>query len=49
MKRYTVKLTPQKIIHETNKLAEALHVVGKLFRKGHTDVYLSGGRLGRWR
>ena len=51
MKKYTVKVTPQKVIHETDNLAEALHVVGKLFRqKGQgADVYLLGGRLGRWR
>ena len=51
MKKYTIKVTPQKVIHETDNLAEALHVVGKLFRqKGQfADVYLLGGRLGRWR
>ena len=26
-----------------------LKYISKLFREGHTDVYLSGGRIGSWR
>ena len=32
------------------KYAKAcLNYISKLFREGHTDVYLSGGKLGNWR
>lgn len=38
-----------KLIHRTDNLKEALKVVAELFRKGHTEVFLDGGKLGKWR
>ena len=39
----------QKIVFKTKNLKEALKVVADIFRKGHDDVSLYGGRLGKWR
>ena len=45
---YTVKIG-QRTVFKTNKLKEAFKVIKDVFRKGHTDVYLYGGRIGSWR
>jgi len=45
---YKVKIG-QKTVFKTNNLKEALKVISDIFRKGHEDVYLHGGRLGSWR
>jgi hypothetical protein len=45
---YTIKLG-QKTVFKTNNIKEAFKVIKDIFRKGHEDVYLYGGRLGSWR
>jgi hypothetical protein len=45
---YTVKIG-QKAVFKTSKLKEAFRVVRDILRKGQTDVYLYGGRIGSWR
>tara|TARA_B100000949_G_scaffold177704_1_gene158529 strand:- start:1872 stop:2015 length:144 start_codon:yes stop_codon:yes gene_type:complete len=45
---YTIKIG-EKIVFKTNNLQQALHVIADIFRKGHDDVYLLGGRIGNWR
>ena len=45
---YTIKLG-QKIVFKTNNKKEAFKVIKDIFSKGHTDVYLHGGRIGSWR
>ena len=45
-KLITVKLR-DKTIHRTDNMSEALRVVGTLFKKGHIDIYLCGGRIGK--
>ena len=39
----------QKIVFKTNNMKEALKVIADIFRKGHDDVSLHGGKIGRWR
>ena len=39
----------QKIVFKTNNIKEALHTIGKIFKDGHDDVSLHGGKIGRWR
>ncbi len=39
----------QKVVFKTKELKEALKVVADIFRKGHDDVSLHGGKIGRWR
>ena len=45
---YIIKIG-QKTVFKTNNKKEALKVILDIFRKGHEDVYLYGGRLGSWR
>tara|TARA_B100000586_G_scaffold5658_1_gene3848 strand:+ start:115 stop:330 length:216 start_codon:yes stop_codon:yes gene_type:complete len=45
---YNIKIG-QKQVYSTNNLKEAFQMVKELFRKGETDIYLYGGRLGNWR
>ena len=33
----------------SNNIKEAFKVIKDIFRKGHEDVYLYGGRIGSWR
>jgi len=33
----------------TEDLQNALKIISQIFRDGHTDVYLYGGKLGKWR
>ena len=33
---------------KTNDKQQALAAVAKVFNKGHEDVYLHGGRIGKW-
>ena len=39
----------QKVVFKTKEMKEALKVVADIFRKGHDDVSLHGGKIGRWR
>ena len=34
--------------YRTNDKQQALAAVTKVFNKGHEDVYLHGGRIGKW-
>ncbi len=45
--KYSIKIR-QNTIHRTNDLKQALKTISSLFKKGHTEVYLCGGRLGTW-
>jgi hypothetical protein len=47
MKKYHIKIK-NKVVHRTDNMKKALQVVGQIFRKGHEDVSLHGGRLGKW-
>ena len=38
----------RKVVHKTNDLNNALKTISQVFRGGHTDVYLYGGKLGSW-
>ncbi len=38
-----------KIVGKGKDVKACLKHVSKLFKEGHTDVVLSGGRIGRWR
>jgi len=48
MKKYHIKIK-NKVVHKTDNMKEALKIVGQIFRDGHEEVSLHGGRLGRWR
>jgi len=39
----------RKVVHKTNDLKNALKTISQIFRDGHEEVSLHGGRLGRWR
>lgn len=39
----------QKVVFKTKEMKQALKVVADIFRKGHDDVSLHGGKIGRWR
>ena len=45
--KYSIKIR-QNTIHRTNDLKQSLKTISSLFKKGHTEVYLCGGRLGTW-
>tara|TARA_Y100000389_G_C17223964_1_gene394712 strand:- start:327 stop:476 length:150 start_codon:yes stop_codon:yes gene_type:complete len=45
--RYQVKIG-DKPYFRTNDKQSALAAVSKLFNKGHEDIYLHGGRIGKW-
>ena len=48
MKKYHIKIK-NKVVHKTDNMNDALKIVGKIFRDGHEEVSLHGGKLGRWR
>ena len=48
MKKYHIKIK-DKVVHRTDNMKEALKIIGKIFRDGHEEVSLHGGKLGRWR
>jgi hypothetical protein len=45
--RYQVKIG-DKPYFRTNDKQQALAAVAKVLNKGHGDVYLHGGRIGKW-
>ena len=47
MKKYHIKIK-NKVVHRTDNMKEALKIVGKIFRDGHEEVSLHGGKLGKW-
>ena len=46
--KYYIKIKDE-VVHITKDKKKALKVISKIFKDGHEDVYLSGGRLGKWR
>ena len=48
MKKYHIKIK-NKVVHRTDNMKKALQVVVQIFRKGHEDVSLYGGKIGKWR
>ena len=44
---YYIKIKDE-VVHRTNDFKEALKIVAKIFRDGHEEVYLHGGRIGKW-
>lgn len=44
---YYIKIK-EEVVFRTDKLQDALKTISEAFQKGHTDVYLHGGRLGKW-
>ena len=48
MKKYHIKIK-NKVVHRTDNMKKALQVVGQIFRDGHEEVSLHGGRIGKWR
>ena len=48
--KYSIKIKiKNEVVHKTDNMKEALKIVGQIFRDGHEEVFLHGGRLGRWR
>ena len=47
MKKYHIKIK-DKVVHKTDEKKKALQVITKIFRDGHGEVSLHGGRLGKW-
>ena len=47
MKKYHIKIK-DKVVHRTDDMKKALQVIAKIFRDGHVEVFLYGGRLGKW-
>ena len=48
MKKYHIKIK-DKVVHRTDDMKKALRVISQVFRKGHEDVSLHGGKIGKWR
>jgi len=48
MKKFHIKIK-NKVVHRSDDMKKALRVVGQIFRDGHEDVSLHGGRIGKWR
>tara|TARA_B100000524_G_scaffold314643_1_gene192477 strand:- start:454 stop:603 length:150 start_codon:yes stop_codon:yes gene_type:complete len=44
---YHIKIKDE-VVHKTKDFKEALKIVAKIFRDGHEEVYLCGGRIGNW-
>jgi len=47
MKKYHIKIK-DKVVHRTDDKKKTLQVIAKIFRDGHGEVSLHGGRLGKW-
>ena len=47
MTKYHIKIK-DKVVHRTDEKKKALQVIAKIFRDGHGEVSLHGGRLGKW-
>ena len=48
MVTYHIKIK-DKVVHRTDNIKKALRVIAKIFRDGHGEVSLHGGRIGKWR
>ena len=44
---YYIKIKDE-VVHKTDSMKKALKIVTKIFRDGHKEVYLHGGRIGKW-
>jgi len=44
---YYIKIG-EEVVFRTVELKDALRTLSEIFQKGHTDVYLHGGRIGKW-
>ena len=44
---YRIKIK-DKVVHKTNDKKKALQVIAKIFRDGHGEVFLHGGKIGKW-
>ena len=47
MKKYHIKIK-DKVVHRTNDIKNAMNILAKIFRDGHEEVSLHGGRIGKW-
>ena len=45
--KYYIKIKDE-IVHKTDNKKEALRIIAKIFRDGHEEVSLHGGKLGKW-
>jgi|TARA_Y100000389_G_C17319562_1_gene442305 hypothetical protein len=45
--KYYIKIK-DKVVHKTDNKKEALRIIAKIFRDGHEEVSLHGGRIGSW-
>ena len=48
MKKFHIKIK-NKVVHRSDDMKKALRVIGQIFRNGHGEVSLHGGRIGNWR
>ena len=48
MKKYHIKIK-NKVVHRTDNMKKALQIVSQIFRDGHEEVSLHGGKIGKWR
>ena len=48
MMTYCIKIK-DKVVRRTNDKKKALGVITKIFRDGHGEVFLYGGKIGKWR
>ena len=47
MTKFHIKIKNQ-VVYKTNDKKKALQIISKIFRDGHEDIYLHGGRMGKW-
>ena len=47
MTKYHIKIK-DKVVHRTNDIKNAMNILAKIFRDGHEEVSLHGGRIGKW-
>ncbi len=47
MMTYRIKIK-DKLVHKTNDKKKALSVIAKIFRDGHGEISLHGGKIGKW-
>jgi hypothetical protein len=47
MKKYHIKVK-DKVVHRTDNIKEVMKVTAAVFRDGQEEVFLHGGRIGKW-
>jgi hypothetical protein len=45
--KYHIKIKDT-VVYRTPDFHDALKTISNIFRDGHTDVYLHGGKIGKW-